>query len=72
MKVSDILSVTNGKIIIGDISQECENFSKDTRTIQKGDTYIGLKGEKFDGSLFWKDALDNRSKCSNNTKYRDF
>lgn len=59
MKVKDILKVTNGKLIIGKEELECENFSKDTRTIQKGDIYIGIKGEKFDGSEFWKQALDN-------------
>lgn len=59
MKVKDILNITNGQLIIGNKELECENFSKDTRTIQKGDIYIGIKGEKFDGSEFWKQALDN-------------
>ena len=59
MKVKDILNITNGKLIIGNEKLECENFSKDTRTIQKGDIYIGIKGEKFDGSEFWKQALDD-------------
>lgn len=59
MKISDILKETRGKLIIGKEEFECENFSKDTRTIQKGDIYIGIKGEKFDGSQFWKQALDN-------------
>ena len=59
MNVKDILNVTKGKLIIGNEKTECENFSKDTRTIQKGDIYIGIKGEKFDGSQFWKQALDN-------------
>lgn len=59
MKVKDILNVTKGKLIIGNENLECENFSKDTRTIQKGDIYIGIKGEKFDGSMFWEQALDN-------------
>lgn len=59
MKVKDILKVTNGKLLIGNEDLICENFSKDTRTIQKGDIYIGIKGEKFDGSQFWKQALDN-------------
>lgn len=59
MKVKDILNITNGQLIIGNQELECENFSKDTRTIQKGDIYIGIKGEKFDGSEFWKQALDN-------------
>ena len=59
LKIKDILKCTNGKLIIGDTEKECKNYSKDTRTIKKGDTYIGIKGEKFDGSSFWKDALNN-------------
>ena len=59
LKIKDILKCTNGKLIIGDIEKECTNYSKDTRTIKKGDTYIGIKGEKFDGSSFWKNALNN-------------
>lgn len=58
LKIEDILKCTNGKLIVGDKKNECKNYSKDTRTIQTGDTYIGIKGEKFDGSLFWKDALN--------------
>ena len=59
MKIKDILDVTNGQLIVGNRELECENFSKDTRTIQKGDIYIGIKGERFDGSKFWKQALEN-------------
>ena len=59
MKVKDIVNIINGNLIQGDQEKECETFSKDTRTIQKGDIYIGIKGEKFDGSMFWKEALDN-------------
>ena len=59
MKIKDILKATNGKLIVGNEDLICGNFSKDTRTIQKGDIYIGIKGEKFDGSQFWKQALDN-------------
>ena len=59
MKVKDILNITKAQLIIGNENLECENFSKDTRTIQSGDIYIGIKGEKFDGSQFWKQALDN-------------
>ena len=62
LKVKDIVEVTNGKLILGSKDFECENFSKDTRQINKGDIYIGIKGEKFDGSRFWKQALDIR--CS--------
>ena len=58
MKVKEILKVTKGKMLFGNEELEVENFSKDTRRIQKGDIYIGIKGEKFDGSNFWNQALD--------------
>ena len=59
LKIKDILKVTNGKLVIGNEELICNSFSKDTRTIEKGDIYIGIKGENFDGSQFWKQALDN-------------
>ena len=59
MNIDDIVKVTGGKLILGNRKLICEKFSKDTRTIQKGDIYIGIKGENFDGNQFWKQALDN-------------
>ena len=59
LKIEDILKCTDGKLIIGDINKECKNYSRDTRTIKEGDTYIGIKGENFDGSNFWEDAFKN-------------
>ena len=56
--VKDILKVTGGKLIIGDENKVCNNFSSDTRNINKGDTYIGIKGENFDGNLFWREAFE--------------
>lgn len=57
--VKDILKITNGKLIKGEENTACENFSKDSRKIENGDVYIGIKGETFDGSKFWKQALEN-------------
>ena len=62
LKIADILECTKGTLLIGNKQEECEDFSKDTRTIKKGDTYIAIKGENFDGNLFWKDALDKGAK----------
>ena len=55
----DILACTDGTLIVGNESLVCKTFSKDTRTIKEGDIYIGIKGEDFDGNVFWKRALDN-------------
>ena len=59
LKVEDILKCTKGKLIIGDKNKECNNYSRDTRTIKEGDTYIGIKGENFDGADFLEDAFKN-------------
>ena len=59
LKIKDILKVTNGELIVGNEEYECIDYSKDTRTIKKEACYIGIKGEKFDGNLFWEKALEN-------------
>ncbi len=63
LKLKEIIKVTKGELIIGNPENICKNFSKDTRTIQKGDTYIAIKGDKFDGNLFWKQALEHGADC---------
>ena len=63
LTIKEIIEVTKGELISGNLDFVCTNFSKDTRTIQKGDTYIAIKGEKFDGNLFWKQALEKGADC---------
>ncbi len=55
--VQDILKVTNGKLIAGNVDLECEDVSTDTRKIKQGDTYIGIKGANFNGNEFWEKAF---------------
>ena len=62
MKVKDILKITNGKLICGDENIEVNDFSRDTREIKDGDAYIALKGERFDGNDFCKNAVNNGAK----------
>lgn len=59
LKIKDIVLATKAKLICGNDETECENFSTDTRKINKNDVYIGIKGENFDGNLFWKNAFEN-------------
>ena len=58
LQVRDIIEQCNGKLIIGNVNIECVDFCTDTRKIKKDDTYVGLKGEKFNGSEFYKTALE--------------
>ena len=59
MKIKEIIQATKGKLIQGDEEKEIKEFCKDTRTIKKGDTYIGIKGENFDGNTLWKKAFES-------------
>ena len=58
MLVKEIIDITNGILVYGEEHTPCENFSKDTRTLQKGDVYIGIHGEKFDGNTLYKEAFE--------------
>ena len=52
-----IIEICDGECICGDLEKEIKEFSIDTRIIQKGDMYVGIKGETTDGNLFLEKAL---------------
>lgn len=60
--VKDILNICNGKLVIGNKDEVCNDFSKDTRTINPGDVYIGIKGNNYDGNIFYLDAISKGAK----------
>lgn len=55
--INKILEVCNGKLIIGNSNIDIIGFSKDTRTINKNDIYIAIKGERLDGNDFIEQAF---------------
>ncbi len=62
MLIKDILNFNQAQLYQGNSEDYLSNLSKDTRTIKPGETYIGLKGEVYDGSLFYKEAINNGAK----------
>ena len=56
--VRDIIRICNGLLYSGNDDMECVNFTKDTRTLNTGDIYVGIKGEVFNGNDFYKEAFD--------------
>lgn len=62
INVKKIIEITNAELLYGDETIVCENFSKDTRQLNKGDVYLGIKGENFNGSNFYLDALEKGAK----------
>jgi len=63
MKISDILSICNGKLVCGSKNLKCKNFTIDTRNIEDGDVFVGIKGDTFNGNNFYKDAFKNGAKA---------
>ena len=57
LSLSEIVNACGAKFIRGVESQDMFGFSTDTRTIKKGEIYIPLKGETFDGENFIENAL---------------
>ena len=61
IKLEEIYNIAGGENELPDEYKNIEinNFSTDTRTIKKGDFYIPLKGERFDGEEFINTAIEN-------------
>ena len=58
MKIKDLITVTNAKVL-KKIDENLEvKISTDTRTISRGDFYLPLKGASFDGEKFIPQALE--------------
>ena len=60
--VKDILNICNCKLLCGNEEEICSNFSRDSREINEGDIYLGIKGERFNGSNFYKEAFEKGAK----------
>lgn len=56
--VKDIIRLCNGRLICGNENKVLGNFNTDTRIIEEGDTFVGIKGEKFDGNEYYNIALE--------------
>lgn len=59
LELEEIIKATDAKVLKNDIKNEKLNFSTDTRTIQKGDIFVPIKGETFDGENFIENALNS-------------
>ena len=59
----DVINKCGGILLTGDENLILTNFSKDTRTIQKNDIYIGIKGSTFDGNKFIDEAFSKGASC---------
>lgn len=59
LNLDEIIKATNAELLTDSQNQQPFGFSTDTRTIQKNDIYLPLKGETFDGENFIDKAIEN-------------
>lgn len=57
-RIKEIVNACCGELINGNAENIVKGFSKDSRNICKGDLYVGIKGENFDGNYYCYDAID--------------
>ncbi|MEK7803625.1 MAG: Mur ligase domain-containing protein, partial [Deltaproteobacteria bacterium] len=57
LRVKDILDATGGSLIAGNRDSFINGISTDSRGIKKGELFFALKGPRFDGNKFVRDAL---------------
>ncbi|NLD61859.1 UDP-N-acetylmuramoyl-tripeptide--D-alanyl-D-alanine ligase [Candidatus Sumerlaeota bacterium] len=67
MTLSQIIEATSGTVFfdpsIVDQESPLGSLSTDTRTIAKGDIFIALRGENFDGHHFLATAVERNASC---------
>jgi len=63
LKVNELLQATRGKLINGEKDFAIKAFSIDSRTIKKGETFIAIKGDNFDGHAFIDAAIKKGASC---------
>ena len=57
LRCSEIVKATGGRLLQGDPETPFAGLSTDTRTIRRGEVFLALKGEHFDGHTFVPEAV---------------
>jgi len=57
LTLSEIAEMSGGRLENGGHSLTAVHVNKDTRSLQPGDLYLALRGEKFDGNQFLEAAI---------------
>ncbi len=60
--VQDVLEKTKGEVLCGKTDVEIGEISIDTRILEKGQTYLALKGENVDGTAYCREAIEKGAK----------
>ena len=62
--IKEITEATKGKLVCGDKKTIIKGISTDTRAILTGELFVALKGDRFDGQQFLKDAFKKGARAA--------
>jgi len=57
LTAAEIAAATGGRVVSGDPGHRIDRWSIDTRSLQPGDLFVAIRGERFDGHEFVAAAL---------------
>jgi len=57
LSVEEVIQATGGRLLQGERNTCFEGISTDSRTVQSGDLFVALKGDRFDGHSFAIEVL---------------
>jgi UDP-N-acetylmuramoyl-tripeptide--D-alanyl-D-alanine ligase len=58
LTAASVASAASGVVVAGDPGQVFDGVSIDTRTLKRGELFIAIRGERFDGAEFAAAAID--------------
>jgi len=62
LDTEEVIKACGGILMNGDMGIPFSGVSTDTRTLRPGELFVALKGKRFDGHDFWREALDRGAK----------
>ena len=62
-RVADLVDWACGTLLRGDERRDVSGVSTDSRTVQAGNVFVALRGERFDGHHFLHDAVRRGAAC---------
>jgi len=57
LSAAEIAAATGGRVMSGNPAHRVERWSIDTRSLQQGDLFVAIRGDRFDGHAFVAAAL---------------
>ena len=58
LTAATVASATGGRLVAGDGTQRVDGLSIDSRTLARGELFVAIRGEHFDGHAFVRAAFD--------------